>query len=112
MRIEPKNPPPPVNFQVGLQNEWLFVEMPLKGYFKNAICVLLKGVGWLGQNSLREEEQNPQRRFQVSVHLDGMPLRKPCWIILTGFHFKFAGRLQWNSYSRRTTGFTVLCTMW
>lgn len=34
------------------------------------VSVLLKGVGRLGQDSLCEEEQNPQRRFQVSVHLD------------------------------------------
>lgn len=73
MRIEPKNPPPPVNFQVRFEEQPLLGEIQLTwryltGYF---VSVLLQGMGRLSQNSLCEEEQNPQCRFQVSVLCHG-----------------------------------------
>jgi 18S rRNA (adenine1779-N6/adenine1780-N6)-dimethyltransferase len=47
VRIEPKNPPPPINYQVKILNI-----ISKKFYLSFKLSILKKGMGWFNQNSI------------------------------------------------------------
>lgn len=61
VRIKPKNPPPPINFEV----RSLFYRLVITRLSVDMIGVL--GVGWLGTLVLHKEEQIPFRNFPGQV---------------------------------------------